>query len=301
MPDPEVSVIIPYYNGDAYLSRAIASVVMQTGVRLEIIVVDDGSEVSPDHLLDAFADPRPNLLSLSHAGKGAAVNHGARAARGSWLCILDQDDAMLPGRLQRQLAALRDNAQYTGAYSDYERRNEDGRVLDVYRSRQASPAEMLHALAVARAVFSIQTLILRRDVFESLGGFSSDVRLTGLDDAEFFIRLLCAGHELRYVPGVFGAWYSHPGNYSKGPLFQEARLLFLARIAQLAAEEKALQCEMPFFVWAHRMMRGYFHLEHGEPAQALPEFVRAIRAFPCNLNGYYMYLKSLALQYCKRR
>ena len=291
--NPEVSVIIPFYRGREWLSLSLSSVLCQKGVPLDIIVVDDGSEVSPDDIIAGFVDPRIRLLPVSHCGKGAAVNAGARIARGSLLCILDQDDEMLPGRLAAQAAALRENPDTDAVYSDYERRDERGGLIDVFRSRQASREEMLHCLAASTGLFSIQTLLLRKRTFDEVGGLCPDDRITGFDDAEFFIRLLISGCRLQYVPGVFARWISHSSNYSKGPRFHEARLFWIEKLASLAETHEALRRELPLFRAHNYCMRGIFFLGENDPQRAVLEFAKAIKADWSNLNSYYLFMKSV--------
>ena len=291
--DPEVSVIIPYYRGQEWLPRPLSSVLRQEGVTLETIVVDDGSEVPPDDIIGSFADPRIRLLRVSHGGKGAAVNAGVRIARGSLICILDQDDEMLPRRLSVQAAALRENSEIDAVYSDYERRDENGGLIDVFISRQASREEMLHRLATSTGLFSIQTLLMRKRTFDQVGGLFPDDRITGFDDAEFFIRLLISGGRLRYVPGVFARWISHSSNYSKSARFHEARLFWIERLTFLAAEHEILKRELPFFKAHNYFMRGIFFLGENNPEKAMPEFAKALKADWLNVNSYYLLGKSV--------
>lgn len=292
--EPEVSVIIPYYRGLQWLPLSLSSVLCQEEVTLEIIVVDDGSEVSPDDIIGGLADPRIRLLSESHGGKGAAVNAGAQIARGSLMCILDQDDEMLPGRLAAQATALRGNPEIDAVYSDYERRDENGCLIDVFTSRQANQEEMLHRLATATGLFSIQTLLLRKQTFDELGGLWPDIRITGFDDAEFFVRLLMAGGKLRYVPGVFARWISHPSNYSKSRRFHEARLFWIERLEILAEQDEGLKRELSSFKAHNYLMRGIFFLEEKDWKRAVPEFAKAINADWLDVNSYYLFMKAMA-------
>ncbi len=100
-----VSVIIPTTRRPELVQRAIRSVAEQTMRDLEIIVVVDGP--NPDTLaaLRGLSDPRLRIIeSATPSGAGAARNRGAGEARGEWLAFLDDDDAWLPQKLERQLA-----------------------------------------------------------------------------------------------------------------------------------------------------------------------------------------------------
>jgi len=97
--DSEVSVVVPFYRGERWLPRSLSSALAQEGVSLEVLVVDDGSGHPPDDILSLLADGRIRLLKRAHGGKGAAVNAGVQLAQSEFVCVLDQDDEMLPGRL----------------------------------------------------------------------------------------------------------------------------------------------------------------------------------------------------------
>lgn len=289
---PHISIIIPYYNGQLWLPISAASVLAQKGVELELLVVDDGSS-APVEPSSIPSDPRVRLLRIFHAGKGAAINAGIRASSGDIICVLDQDDRMLPGRLERQVAALDAAPDADAVYSDYERIAEDGSRIDVFISRQANASEMLHAMAGSTGLFSMQTLVVRKTFLESFGGFSEDPALTGLDDGEFFVRLIVSGAELIYSPGVATQWVRHAGNYSGSRQFQEARLEFLKSLEAFAKIHPLVRAELRWFRAHIRLMRGLYFLENGIPGKAPAEFLRAAASAPLNWNVYYLLLKAL--------
>ena len=109
---PSVSVVMPVYNGERFLAESIASVLGQTYVDFEFIVVDDGSTDGSADILQEYADRderiRPLLLS-SNEGKGTARNRGIAAASGEYIATLDGDDICLPDRLRRQISYMRSN------------------------------------------------------------------------------------------------------------------------------------------------------------------------------------------------
>ncbi len=98
------SVIIPAYNCEAFVNRAIASACAQSLAPLEILVVDDRSTDGTREVIAtaAKADPRVKLMAMPrNGGPSAARNAGIAAARGHWVAILDADDAFVPERLAR--------------------------------------------------------------------------------------------------------------------------------------------------------------------------------------------------------
>ncbi|OZI54926.1 glycosyltransferase [Bordetella genomosp. 5] len=104
---PLVSVIIPSYNHDRFLQEAIDSVLTQTNVALELIIVDDGSRDDSWARIERASanDARVRAFAQTNQGAHAAINAGLRASRGDYIAILNSDDRFHPGRLS-QLVAL---------------------------------------------------------------------------------------------------------------------------------------------------------------------------------------------------
>jgi succinoglycan biosynthesis protein ExoO len=105
---PLVSVVIPAYNAQETLERAIRTVLDQTVAPHEVIVVDDASTDGTRELVQALAaqEPRLRLIASSpNAGPAHCRNIGFRAAEGDWIAIQDSDDAWQPERLEKMLAA----------------------------------------------------------------------------------------------------------------------------------------------------------------------------------------------------
>ena len=115
---PLVSVVIATRNRREFLADAIASVLAQTMSDFEIVVVDDGSrEPYAQAIAEGLSDSRIRVHSLDHVGIAAARNEGTRLARGRYIAVLDDDDIMLPWRLERQVAAI--HAGVHGSYGAY--------------------------------------------------------------------------------------------------------------------------------------------------------------------------------------
>jgi glycosyltransferase involved in cell wall biosynthesis len=293
---PEVSVILPYYEGQRWLKRAIQCVQAQKRVSWELIVVDDGSKQSPVSIINSLNDKNIRLISIAHAGKGAALNTGIKAARADIICFLDQDDVMLPGRLQLQLDAFTRKPHSEVVYSDYQRISENGELIDQFISYQASNQECLRKLARDISLLSMQTIMVRKETIFNIGGFCSDPNLTGLDDAEFLFRLFISDPVLTYQPGFVQQWIEHGVNYSKSAQFQENRLILINYLSVLSRKHPILQKELPYIRFRIYYMRGLYYLENRTAKRAWCEFLRAIRLRPLNWNCDDLLIKSLVYQ-----
>ena len=95
---PHISVIVPVYNTEKYLSRCLDSICGQTYRNLEILCVNDGSTDGSAAILDAYAakDPRIRIFNQPNAGLAAARNTGLQQAKGKWITGVDSDDYLEP-------------------------------------------------------------------------------------------------------------------------------------------------------------------------------------------------------------
>jgi glycosyltransferase involved in cell wall biosynthesis len=107
--DPEVSVVMSVFNGASHLATTLDSILSQEGVDLEFIVVNDGSSDKTGQILNDYAqrDSRMRIIHQENTGLTRALMRGCDAARGELIARQDAGDISLPGRLKRQVAALR--------------------------------------------------------------------------------------------------------------------------------------------------------------------------------------------------
>src|SRR5918996_76049 len=111
---PQASVIIPTHDRRDLLRLTLRTVLWQTGIDLEAIVVDDGSTDGTSDVVQAIGDAR--LRCVRHEtpqGVSTARNHGMDLARGNWIAFLDDDDLWAPTKLRAQLdSATASNATW---------------------------------------------------------------------------------------------------------------------------------------------------------------------------------------------
>src|SRR5271167_5086337 len=105
---PLVSILIPAYNAEAWISDTLESAIAQTWQRKEIIVVDDGSKDQTAEVARRFASRGVAVVSKENQGAAATRNHALRLAQGDYIQWLDADDLLSPDKIERQFAALRE-------------------------------------------------------------------------------------------------------------------------------------------------------------------------------------------------
>ena len=103
---PKVSVVIPLYNTEQYIGRTIHSVLNQTYLDFEVIVVDDGSTDRGIEICQSFSDSRIRIIQQANRGLAGARNTGIRHAQGDYIALLDSDDLWSPHKLDRHVAHL---------------------------------------------------------------------------------------------------------------------------------------------------------------------------------------------------
>lgn len=181
-----VSVIIPTYNRRPFLAEAIHSVLAQTSPCNEILVIDDGSKDDTANLVEeaAWRSPVPvRYFYQSNRGAAAARNLGIAKARSEILCFLDSDDSWVPGKLEKQLAALRSSGcriSHTG--EKWVRR---GRHLN-QKKKHRPPDGHIFAACLPMCVVGMSTVMLYRKVFDRYGCF--DESLPCCEDYDFWLR-----------------------------------------------------------------------------------------------------------------
>ncbi|MCW2990196.1 MAG: glycosyl transferase, partial [Solirubrobacterales bacterium] len=138
-----VTVIISVYNGERFISDAVASVLAQDGIDLECIVVDDGSTDLTPEIARGFADDRVRVIHQENRGVSAARNVGLAQARGEYVAFLDADDVWRPGKLGRQLELFRRDPALAIALTGYALGDHELRVREVVRDAPLVPWMLL--------------------------------------------------------------------------------------------------------------------------------------------------------------
>lgn len=97
---PEISIVIPVYKAEKYISQCISSLLSQTFTDFELILVNDGTPDNSMEIVKSFNDPRIKIINQKNTGAGAARNVGMKHAKGKYLSVLDADDFFEPQMLE---------------------------------------------------------------------------------------------------------------------------------------------------------------------------------------------------------
>jgi glycosyltransferase involved in cell wall biosynthesis len=188
-----VSAVIPTFDRAGPVCRALASVLAQTRLPDEVIVVDDGSR--DDTAARVAADfPGGTLLRQDNRGVSAARNLGVAKSTGEWVAFLDSDDEWMPEKLERQCDALLRQPGHVLCHTD-EVWIRNGRRVNP-RRRHAKHGGRIFRRCLPLCAISPSSAMIRRDVFDALGGF--DEGLPACEDYDLWLRL-CARHPVLLV------------------------------------------------------------------------------------------------------
>lgn len=183
---PLVSVIIPCYNQANYLGEAIESVFEQSHRRFEIIVVNDGS---PDNTSEVAAlYPQVREICQRNQGLAVARNVGFQGSKGEYLVFLDADDRLLPNALEIGLGYLTDHPKCAFVSGQFLYIAADGSPLP---PSVRPPIEKDHYLELLRFNYigMHSTVVYRRAMLESAGGFDISGGVKGAEDYDLYLRI----------------------------------------------------------------------------------------------------------------
>jgi glycosyltransferase involved in cell wall biosynthesis len=207
-----VSVIVPAYNAEAFIAEALDSAFEQDFRPLEVIVVDDGST---DRTAEIAGRYEVQLLRQPNRGPAAARNAGLARARGEYIAVLDADDVWPQDRVSCLVEALRAGAGIAFGLSQIFLTPGQPKP-DHFPERLTEPVQN-HMAA----------MMTRRAVFDLVGGFDEDLRLS--EDVDWFMRARDAGVKVVSVDHLVLRYRIHAQNSSRDRAGTQATMLHVLR------------------------------------------------------------------------
>ena len=280
---PQVSVIIPVYNGAKRIGRALHSIFAQTFTDYEIVIVNDGSTDDTASVLAAYGD-KIRVISQSNRGLSAARNAAVAASRGEMLALIDHDDEWLPRKLELAVPALRDDPGAVLVYSDMIVVDEAGKEV---HSSPVKP-ETAHAPSTEEMLSRIwpitpSTVVMRRAAFERAGGFRE--HLVSAEDIHLWLLMREQGHFIylpdRLVRFTFGELYPKVLDRDFGPEVVTDLIGDRYGAAANGLISNFIRHRVRMFANA-----GVIEMKRGNMAGARRCFVRVIRYDPLHFKSY---------------
>jgi glycosyltransferase involved in cell wall biosynthesis len=225
---PKLSVIMPVYNGAAFLRETIQSVLNQSFSDFELIAIDDGSTDGSARILGEF--PGIVVLRQANAGQSAARNRGIEQAKGELIALIDQDDRWYPTKIAQQMAALERRPEVGLHYSDLDQIDERGAITKIGTIAGSNLCHPKRSFidCLREDMFIVPSAVMfRRRVFLEAGGF--DEELSGYEDDDLFLRMFPLAR-FEYCPEPLVQWRIYPTSNSHSRRMDLSRRLYFRKL-----------------------------------------------------------------------
>ena len=195
-----VSVIVPVYNVEQYISQAIESVLLQTYTNFELLVINDASPDRSVKICQQFRDPRLRIISQKNRGLAGARNTGIREAKGDYIAFLDGDDLWLPEKLAQHVQHLAASPQVGVSFSRSQFIDSEGKSLGIYQMPKLTEITPNHLLC-RNPIGNGSSPVIRREVLAAIKftdnlhrtkeDFYFDENFRQSEDIECWLRIAC--------------------------------------------------------------------------------------------------------------
>lgn len=271
---PGVSVVIVCFNQAQYLGAAIESVLDQHQTAAEVIVIDDGS--SDETCAVASAYPQVRYVHQSNRGLAAARNHGLRVATGTYVTFLDADDRLLPNALQDGLKCFNEHPDSAFVYGGFRNIFSDGSPAP---SPTPNPVESDHYRHLLEGNFIGMhgTVLYRRNIIESAGGFREDLR--ACEDYELYLRI-ARRHALHGYSAIVAEYRQHDFNMSRDYSFMLNSVLKVLALERTKVRGRAHRNAARTGVRVWKDYYGTLLLEQWQTERSLKGLLKIARLWP---------------------
>lgn len=252
--NPLITVVIPVRNGSNFLAEAIDSALAQTWPKVEVIVVDDGSDDDGETARVALSyGERIRFVQQAHGGVSSALNTGIREMAGEYFAWLSHDDVYLPRKLERQVEALRRHGDDTIVYTDYELADLHLRRIKAKVMPDVTPSQFRLWLMADSGLHG-GTILAPRACFAAE---QFDERLATTQDYDMWFRL-ARHHRFMRVPEVLLKYRIHgeQESWTNTRRVAEGNRLLIGFLADLdPAEMRTATDERPSLVYLRAAVR----------------------------------------------
>lgn len=211
---PEISVIIPVYNTEAYLHRCVDSVLSQTFTDFELFLVDDGSTDGSPGICDVYAakDPRVRVIHQQNQGQSVARNNAIACMKGNWVLFCDSDDWIHPESLERLYNAAMDCGTKISIAGYQETAGETPEIQTEQLKVELWTPKDFYIQRYIHATLPVMKLIHR----DALGDLRFPVGKY-IDDEYIVYRILFTQERLAVIPAPFYAYFVNVNSLTKRP------------------------------------------------------------------------------------
>lgn len=232
---PEISFLLPVYNGERYLAETLRSLLDQDYEDYDVVIVDDGSTDRSREIIDRFGSDRLNVLERPNGGLVEALNFGLERMDCEYVARIDADDVCYPHRLKAQMAFM----DFTSAAAVSARSlhiDEVGNILGVSGSFGIFSADA-YAVPALEPYLPHPFMFARRDVFDEIGGYRH-AHLA--EDADISWRL-SERHQIAVHGEVMGKYRLHTDSISAKSIRNGRVQALFSQIAALNSRRREVE------------------------------------------------------------
>jgi glycosyltransferase involved in cell wall biosynthesis len=288
MTQPRVSVVIPVRNGKDYIQEALDSVLQQSFTDLELLLIDDGS-TDDDYDRYALQDERIRVIHLTGNGVSRARNVGMAQSRGEFIAFLDADDVWFPGKLEAQVRYFDAHPDVGVVFGKFIRwpalpgggfAPASSLVQDVAQlsKTEEERSGWLYTRLLDGLLVGMNTAVVRRSVYEAIGGFNESMRQG--EDYDFWLKASRIA-QMHSLDGNVALYRIHQAS-AMHRLSQENQLSILLKMATMRwgltdqHGNRAPPASFKKRVATTHFDHAYSHFWHGDLAVARRHFRQSL-------------------------
>ncbi len=289
---PKVSIVIPVYNVEKYLTECLVSVVSQTLREIEVICVNDGSTDKSGEILAHFAstDSRVKVFTQENGGYGAAVNKGVSEAKGEFVAVLESDDFIDTSMYEK----LYTKAVETGAelvkcnFCKYD--SQAANPVQIWKTHNqdltTAPDGVFSPVSDYSQIFSFHSSLwanlYRAELIKSVRLF--DERGTMYQDFPFAMEVYAKTKKMAVVKEMLHYWRNETGQNNSTQAKNPEKLLKMADMSKVALEVLRRyglleRLKEEFFLHVAVANYGFYYQQNGAGRKVYAEKLREIFAF----------------------
>lgn len=200
---PLASIVIPVYNGGAFLAQTIESCLNQDQHNIEIIIVDDGSTDRTQKIVEYYQRKDPRIVSCrmpENVGRSAARNYGIKASSSDVLLMMDADDIATPNRVSDTLKFFKKNPGVSICYGQFSVIDAYGKILG---HQDVQPFDKKKVIKDKMFYIGHSTMAFRRKVADKVSYTSGEYSKLGIDDWKFQVDAMKKGFRFGAVKRMF--------------------------------------------------------------------------------------------------
>lgn len=211
MRDPRISVILPVYNNERYLDEAIESILKQTYLDFELIIITEfGSSAKSIEIIDSYKDERIAIIKNGHRlGLARSLNLGLMLAKGEYVARMDADDVSEPRRFALQVEYLDRNQNVAVCGSYVITVDGDGKAIE-WVKYPVEPLVVKWSMFLSCAI-GHSSIMARKETLQSMGGYREDAKQA--EDYDLWLRML-EKHNITNLPQFIHKRRRHESNTS---------------------------------------------------------------------------------------